>query len=70
MALDKASPRWHVFLGPLAAIPLIESRALAERFGLKSVQMPLLLAACLMGFGLLLIVAATQRGRDYRQPSK
>lgn len=54
-------------LGPLAGVPLIESRALAERLGLKAVQMPLLLAACLMVFGLVLIVAATRRGRDYRQ---
>ena len=52
-------------LGPMAGVPLFESRALAERIGLKSAQAPLLLATGLMIFGLVLVAVASRRGRDY-----
>jgi DHA1 family tetracycline resistance protein-like MFS transporter len=52
-------------LGPMAGVPLFESRALAEGIGLKSAQAPLLLATGLMIFGLVLVAVASRRGRDY-----
>jgi len=52
-------------LGPMAGVPLFESRALAERIGVKSAQAPLLLAAGLMIVGLVLVAVASRRGHDY-----
>jgi MFS transporter, DHA1 family, tetracycline resistance protein len=57
-------------LGPMAGVPLFESRALAERIGLKSAQAPLLLAAGLMIVGLVLVAVASRRGHDYGTAGK
>jgi MFS transporter, DHA1 family, tetracycline resistance protein len=52
-------------LGPMAGVPLFENRALAETCGLKAAELPLFLATALMVVGLVLVVFATSRGRDY-----
>jgi MFS family permease len=52
-------------MGPLAGIPLVENRPLAESLGVKPGVLPLLLAAVMMTVGLVLIVVATRRGRDF-----
>ncbi len=52
-------------LGPMAGVPLFENRAMAEAWGVTAGQLPLLLATGLMAVGLVLIVVATSRGRDY-----
>jgi MFS family permease len=51
--------------GPMAGIPLFENRALAARLDVQSAVLPLTLAGVLMTVGLILIVAAARRGRDY-----
>jgi MFS family permease len=52
-------------LGPLAGVPLVENQALAARLGVKAPVLPLLLAAIMMAIGLVLILLAAARGRDY-----
>jgi MFS family permease len=52
-------------LGPLAGVPLVENRALAESMGLKAAELPLFLAAGTMAVALVLIINATNRGRDF-----
>lgn len=52
-------------LGPLAGVPLVENRPLADSLGMKAAELPLFLAAGMMVVGLALIVIATRRGRDY-----
>ncbi len=52
-------------VGPMAGVPLFENRPLAESLGLKSAVMPLALATALMALGLLLVIIASRRGRDY-----
>ncbi|MBI3839701.1 MAG: MFS transporter [Planctomycetia bacterium] len=52
-------------LGPMAGVPLFENRVLAESWGIKAAQLPLLLAMALMALGLLLVMFAASRGRDY-----
>lgn len=56
-------------LGPMAGVPLVENRALAERLGVKAAVLPLFLAGAMMAVGLVLIVIAAVRGRDYEQPA-
>ncbi len=56
-------------LGPLAGVPLVENQALAERLGVKAAVLPLFLAGAMMALGLVLIVIAAARGRDYEQPA-
>jgi MFS family permease len=56
-------------LGPLAGVPLVENRALAESLGAKAAQLPLFLAAGMMAVGLVLIITATNRGRDFETAS-
>jgi MFS family permease len=51
--------------GPMAGVPLSQNFELAAGWGVKSAQLPLFLAAALMALGLVLIVAASRRGRDY-----
>jgi hypothetical protein len=51
--------------GPLAGVPLFETRSLADGLGVKAAQMPLLLATVLTTVSLLLIVTASRSGRDY-----
>jgi hypothetical protein len=46
-------------------VPLVENRALAERLGVKAAVLPLFLAGAVMVVGLVLIVIAASRGRDY-----
>jgi fucose permease len=53
-------------LGPMAGVPLFENRALAESWGIKAAQLPLLLATALMALGLLLVMFAARRGRDFQ----
>ncbi|REK11391.1 MAG: MFS transporter [Planctomycetota bacterium] len=55
-------------LGPMAGIPLVENRALADRLGVTSAQMPLFLATAMMTVGLGLILLAASRGRDFETP--
>ena len=57
-------------LGPMAGVPLFENHALAEALGVQSAALPLLLATALMALGLLLVVYATNRGRDYQVASE
>jgi MFS family permease len=52
-------------LGPMAGVPLVENRPLAERLGVKAAELPLVLAAAMMTLGLVLIVTAARRGRDF-----
>ncbi|MEX0678487.1 MAG: MFS transporter [Pirellulales bacterium] len=52
-------------LGPLAGVPLVENRPLAESLGVKAAELPLFLAAMMMTVGLALIITATRRGRDF-----
>jgi MFS family permease len=52
-------------LGPMVGVPLFENRALAETLGVKSAELPMFLATSLMAVGLLLVVVASRRGRDY-----
>jgi MFS family permease len=52
-------------LGPLAGVPLVENRALAETLGVTAAELPLFLAAGMMTVGLALIVIASSRGRDF-----
>jgi hypothetical protein len=52
-------------LGPLAGVPLVENRPLAESLGVKSAELPLYLAAAMMAVGLVLILVASRRGRDF-----
>jgi MFS family permease len=52
-------------LGPMAGVPLFENRALAESLGVKSAELPLLLATSLTLVGLVLVVIASTRGRDW-----
>ncbi len=52
-------------LGPLAGVPLVENRTLAETLGVKAAVLPLGLAASMMAVGLVLILLAASRGRDY-----
>ncbi len=52
-------------LGPLAGVPLVENRPLAESLGVNAAQMPLFLAGGMMAVGLVLIIVAASRGRDY-----
>jgi MFS family permease len=52
-------------LGPMAGVPLVENRPLAERIGIKAAELPLILAAAMMTLGLVLIVVAARRGRDF-----
>lgn len=52
-------------LGPLAGVPLVENRALAETLGVTAAELPLFLAAGMMAVGLALIVIAARRGRDF-----
>ncbi len=52
-------------LGPLVGVPLVENRALAESLGVKAAVLPLGLAATMMAVGLVLILLAASRGRDY-----
>lgn len=52
-------------LGPLAGVPLVENRPLAENLGVKAAELPLFLAAGMMAVGLMLILYAASRGRDY-----
>ncbi len=56
-------------MGPMAGVPLVENQLLAERLGVKAAVMPLMLAGTMMAVGLLLIVLAAVRGRDYEQPA-
>jgi hypothetical protein len=49
----------------MAGVPLVENRALAERLGVKAAVLPLFLAGAVMVVGLVLIVIAASRGRDY-----
>jgi hypothetical protein len=56
-------------LGPLAGVPLVENRTLAETLGVKAAVLPLGLAASMMAVGLVLILLAASRGRDYGTPS-
>jgi MFS transporter, DHA1 family, tetracycline resistance protein len=51
--------------GPMAGIPLFESRELAARLNVPPAALPLGLAAVLMALGLILIVMAARTGRDY-----
>ena len=53
-------------LGPMAGVPLFENRPLAESWDIKAAQLPLYLATALMVVGLLLVMYAATRGRDYR----
>jgi MFS family permease len=52
-------------VGPMIGVPLFENRALAETWGVKSAQLPSFFATALMALGLLLVMVATRRGRDY-----
>jgi MFS family permease len=52
-------------MGPLAGIPLVENRPLAESLGVKAGMLPLLLAAVMMSVGLVLILVAARSGRDF-----
>jgi MFS family permease len=52
-------------VGPMAGVPLIESHALAETFGVPAAVLPLGLGAVLMALGLVLVVFASAGGRDY-----
>jgi MFS family permease len=52
-------------LGPMVGVPLSQNLPLAETWGVKAAVLPLVLAAVLMGLGLVLVIAASRRGRDY-----
>lgn len=53
-------------MGPMAGVPLFENRKLAESLGMTSAApLPLLMATALMAVGLVLVVIATRRGRDF-----
>lgn len=52
--------------GPMVGVPLSQDTALAQRLGWKAAELPLMLGAALMALGLLLIVAAVRRGRDFQ----
>jgi MFS family permease len=52
-------------LGPMAGVPLVENRALAEQLGVKAAVLPLFVAGAMMVVGLVLIVIAANRGRDF-----
>jgi MFS family permease len=52
-------------VGPLVAVPLSQSYALASTVGMKAAELPLLFASAMMAVGLVLVVIATRRGRDY-----
>ncbi len=54
-------------LGPMAGVPLVENRALAESVGVKAAVLPLFLAGTMMAVGLALIAIAASRGRDFEQ---
>jgi hypothetical protein len=54
----------------LAGVPLFENRALAETWDVKAAQLPRLLATALMALGLLLVIIATRRGRDFQTTPK
>ncbi len=54
-------------LGPMVGVPLFENRALAETLGVQSAELPMFLATSLMALGLLLVVVASRRGRDWHQ---
>ena len=51
--------------GPMVAVPLSQNYALASALGMKAAELPLLLASAMMAAGLVLVVIATRRGRDY-----
>jgi len=57
-------------VGPMAGVPLFENRALAESWGVKAAQLPLLLATVLMALGLLLVIFAARSGRDFQTSAK
>jgi MFS transporter, DHA1 family, tetracycline resistance protein len=57
-------------LGPMAGVPLVENRALAEQWGVKAAELPLFLAAAMMTVGLALILLASRRGRDFGTASE
>jgi MFS family permease len=52
-------------IGPMIGVPLFSNRALAESWGVKPAQIPSFFAAGLMAVGLLVVVLAAARGRDY-----
>jgi len=52
-------------IGPMIGVPLSQNQALATRVGATPAELPLYLAAGLMTLGLVLIVIASRRGRDY-----
>lgn len=51
--------------GPLAGVPLSQKFDWASDFGVKAAVLPLALAVAMMAVGLVLIVIASRRGRDY-----
>ncbi len=51
--------------GPMVAVPLSQNYALASAVSMKAAELPLLLASAMMAIGLILVVIATRRGRDY-----
>jgi MFS family permease len=57
-------------LGPMAGVPLFENRALAESVGALPAEMPLVLATSLTLVGLVFIVIASARGRDWGTASE
>ena len=52
-------------LAPMVALPLFKTRTLGSSIGFPSAVLPLLMATVLMCLGLVLIVLATRRGRDF-----
>jgi MFS family permease len=65
LGLGQSASSLARILGPLAGVPLVEIRPLAENLGVQAAELPLFLAAAMMAVGLALIVFASRRGRDY-----
>jgi hypothetical protein len=65
LGLGQSASSLARILGPLAGVPLVENRPLAENLGVQAAELPLFLAAAMMAVGLALIVFASRRGRDY-----
>ncbi|HTM52977.1 MAG TPA: MFS transporter [Pirellulales bacterium] len=51
--------------GPMAGVPLSQNVRLAAAWNVQSAVLPLFLAGALMAIGLVLIVMASSRGRDF-----
>ncbi|HEY2893443.1 MAG TPA: MFS transporter [Pirellulales bacterium] len=51
--------------GPMAGVPLSQNVGLAEAWNVQAAVLPLFLGGALMAIGLVLIVMASSRGRDF-----